>query len=261
MEADVRFTWKVHKAGYVSAAGLLLTDEGDLVSPAVETTIISEGVRYRHESQTAYSYYEPFERFSGLFLEFAHLKDNAASFITFANQYGLLGVERFEVETVSKPGKAALAMEGERADTWGQEVSTIREAVGSWEGYRMKTPKDRKTPGKKPPSISRQRQRSLEPVMDSIDAHLRGHVVAGYDHEPRRALPTVFLEPDSLLTAIWLQFGIAVQENKHFKQCVQCGSWFAVHPGQARSDRQYCSDSCRYKAYRARKARLEHLDR
>jgi hypothetical protein len=33
-----------------------------------------------------------------------------------------------------------------------------------------------------------------------------------------------------------------------------CRKWFTIEEGQGRSDKQYCSNACRMRAYRKRKA-------
>ncbi|MFH1920114.1 MAG: helix-turn-helix domain-containing protein [Planctomycetota bacterium] len=57
-----------------------------------------------------------------------------------------------------------------------------------------------------------------------------------------------------LLTALWCQFVLAVAENKQFRRCATCNRPFEVSPEVNRKDRTICSDACRAKAYRRRKA-------
>lgn len=62
--------------------------------------------------------------------------------------------------------------------------------------------------------------------------------------------------PDSLLSALWLQFVQAVGGNKRYTKCQApgCGRWIELAPGSNRSDKLYCSDACRMRAYRHRTA-------
>jgi hypothetical protein len=60
------------------------------------------------------------------------------------------------------------------------------------------------------------------------------------------------LMPANLLEAMWLQFGHAVESNKSFRKCRECGTWFEVSPKKARSDKVFCSGACKAKAYRTR---------
>lgn len=64
----------------------------------------------------------------------------------------------------------------------------------------------------------------------------------------------VYQVPESLLGALWLQFALAVERNNDFRTCAECGTWFELSPGTARSDKIYCSTACRLKAFRRRKA-------
>jgi hypothetical protein len=37
------------------------------------------------------------------------------------------------------------------------------------------------------------------------------------------------------------------------RTCVQCRKWFTLEAGRGRSDKEYCSNACRMRAYRKRK--------
>lgn len=56
-------------------------------------------------------------------------------------------------------------------------------------------------------------------------------------------------EVSSLIGAMWLQFALAVDGNRRFRCCPECGEWWDVT--EARSDRQTCSDRCRKRRHRA----------
>ena len=43
------------------------------------------------------------------------------------------------------------------------------------------------------------------------------------------------------------------------RQCLQCGTWFEISPRAARTDRVFCSDACRFKAYRERQSRARRM--
>ena len=59
--------------------------------------------------------------------------------------------------------------------------------------------------------------------------------------------------PPDLRTALWLQFGEAAAYEKVFGTCQTCSAAFELKPPQTRSNRKFCSDWCRTKAYRDRK--------
>jgi hypothetical protein len=62
-----------------------------------------------------------------------------------------------------------------------------------------------------------------------------------------------------LLSAVWLQFATAVNENVGHGRCRECGKWFVVAPNAARSSRRFCSTACRSKAYRERQDRARQM--
>ncbi|HYI94795.1 MAG TPA: hypothetical protein VEX68_14710 [Bryobacteraceae bacterium] len=57
--------------------------------------------------------------------------------------------------------------------------------------------------------------------------------------------------PVHLIGALWVQFLTAVTEDLSFRKCNQCRRWFSE---AARAAKVFCSDACRMKAYRLRKA-------
>jgi hypothetical protein len=65
--------------------------------------------------------------------------------------------------------------------------------------------------------------------------------------------------PQTLLQALWLQFGLAVAGHKTYRRCSVCQDWFEVSPGAARTNRRFCSVACKNRAYRDRQARARQL--
>lgn len=56
-----------------------------------------------------------------------------------------------------------------------------------------------------------------------------------------------------LLNVIHLQLIDAICQRKHYRECDFCGKPFEVSPQINRSDRLFCTDNCRVKAYHRRK--------
>jgi hypothetical protein len=69
----------------------------------------------------------------------------------------------------------------------------------------------------------------------------------------------LYIVPAGLIGALWLQFARAVERDSQFRQCAECGIWFELARGTARSDKLYCSTPCRTKAYRKRQAEAVRL--
>jgi hypothetical protein len=59
--------------------------------------------------------------------------------------------------------------------------------------------------------------------------------------------------PRSLQDAMWLQFALAVLDQKRFRECEVCGRPFEVSPDTARTNRTLCSAACKAKAHRKRR--------
>ena len=91
-------------------------------------------------------------------------------------------------------------------------------------------------------------------VADLINAGLKARASPriGWSHIDRSHQLT--FTPHSLLGTIWLQLAMAIAENRDYRVCGTCGSWFEVAPGRGRPNKTYCSNACRMRAYRKRKA-------
>jgi hypothetical protein len=86
-----------------------------------------------------------------------------------------------------------------------------------------------------------------------ITQHLMGRVTTRLLKGPGEKVGTLATIPTDILGGIWLQFAAAISGNKTFEKCRQCQLWFDLSSGKgARKDRQYCSASCKVKAYRER---------
>jgi hypothetical protein len=64
------------------------------------------------------------------------------------------------------------------------------------------------------------------------------------------------ITPSNLLSALWYKFAIG---REQYKRCSECASWFSPPLGRGRRDKLYCSNACKVKAYRSRKAEAINL--
>jgi hypothetical protein len=110
-----------------------------------------------------------------------------------------------------------------------------------------------------------------------INKNLKGHTSAQlrYDIEDGKRILQVF--PDSLLSAMWLQFARSVAGNLRHRPCKECGRWIEVSPvgvvrprkvdgrlirntqDRFRMNREFCSDACKSRNYRDRRDRAQRL--
>jgi len=69
--------------------------------------------------------------------------------------------------------------------------------------------------------------------------------------------PVLMWQARSLIDALWAQLALAVDSRLEYRQCAWpgCPNWFPVGIDQSRSHREYCGDTCRKRAARARQRR------
>ncbi len=59
----------------------------------------------------------------------------------------------------------------------------------------------------------------------------------------------------SLADMLRTQFILSITSNVVHRQCVECLTWFSVHPGSGRPEKEFCCNACRMRAYRKRQRR------
>jgi hypothetical protein len=62
-------------------------------------------------------------------------------------------------------------------------------------------------------------------------------------------------QPTDLVGAMWHLVFDLIRGNGEHRRCLACQSWYEVSTAGSRNDRQYCSDACRMRAYRRRRAK------
>lgn len=73
--------------------------------------------------------------------------------------------------------------------------------------------------------------------------------------DPLSGAPRLCIRTETLLDALWTQLAQAVDGSQSLRNCVVCKQWFTLRAGHGRSDKEYCSNACRMRAYRKRKAK------
>jgi hypothetical protein len=84
-------------------------------------------------------------------------------------------------------------------------------------------------------------------------------VTVGMSWDPRREHPVLAYHCPTLLAAVWLQLGTAVDGGVGHGRCRECGAWFVVAPNAFRSSRMFCSTGCRSRGYRQRQTMARQL--
>lgn len=75
----------------------------------------------------------------------------------------------------------------------------------------------------------------------------------------RKSPPRLAVQFSSLRMALWMQFALAICENRQYRPCESCGRQFEVSPETARTNRRTCSEACKSKSYRTRKSEAKKL--
>jgi hypothetical protein len=73
--------------------------------------------------------------------------------------------------------------------------------------------------------------------------------------DPLDASARLCIRPTHLSDALWIQLAQAIDGSESLRTCVECKKWFTIKAGRGRSDKEYCSDACRMRAYRKRKGK------
>jgi hypothetical protein len=73
--------------------------------------------------------------------------------------------------------------------------------------------------------------------------------------DPESGTARLCIRPETLLDALWTQVAHAIDGSQSLQNCVVCKKWFTIKAGQGRSDKEYCSNACRMRAYRKRKGK------
>lgn len=225
-----------------------------------------------------------------LFSTLARTEATESEILRFADRYGLLGTPAREVSKPSrhivKASGAARTCYGEPIDYWQEAIRDMRQAVDLWSGVRAsgRKRKDMLSPlikweggdqvtlfADSAPHhiIANQRSapadvwRSLRPgeltrpawlaLQYLINRWIGLHVPVAVCRELDGPGFRLAIQPDTLIDALWIQFGIAVEGKARFQACSACDEWFQIGRGNFQKSKTYCSDACRARAYRQRK--------
>jgi hypothetical protein len=215
-----KFIWKVSSRGY-AWEGLGARGEG--------SGFLVPNDRWRWRE------YHPLEEHSGLFLAFKDTK-GSDGILEFANRYGHLGFR------VPEPGLPSPDVREELAD-WHEQIWRMEDAFDDWTALRQ----------------GNAGEVELGKLQDLISSHLRQRLEVRFEKDPKAGGMSLEIAPLNLIGALWLQFARAIVGEKQFRKCLTCERWFEVSPEVFRTNRLYCSEGCRSRAYRARRERAVEL--
>ena len=222
--------------------------------------------------------YEPLLQYTGLFRDFSELSLTEDAFRDFANSYGLLGL----AHDVNRPHLLA-----ESSFEWNDSVLRMRPLVALWRAIQTGNTHALASIGKwkdgeflyEVGDSVRSGSQWFVPESGVIQSYeLKNSGVAPGDiisaarqvlqrlvNRQLRVFPTLpallfdregklrlFMQPQSLGSALWIQFSQAISENHTLRECSVCNHWFQVGGASGkRADAETCSPKCRQAKHRA----------
>jgi hypothetical protein len=198
--------------------------------------------------------FDLFERPSA-FLEFAQTPTTLDGIKNLADRYGPLYPD--DVRPVTDSGNKSRP---EHIDAWSFTIRKLRRLIELWEtsiatnDFSRIIRAVRKSPGNLLPDVPIPdvgviEIRPAQPSNSLPDVPVKLLL----KEDPLSASARLCIRPHNLIHALWAQLLLAIDGNLNLRSCVQCRKWFTLEAGRGRSDKEYCSDACRMRAYRKRK--------
>jgi hypothetical protein len=172
------------------------------------------------------------------FIEFAQTPLTPDGVKAFADRYGPLKSQHTERQHIRH-------FFGHVLESWYSEIRDLRKAVDLWD--KTKTTGNFR-------QIIRLLDRGGESDLEfELQSEVGIVVSALLKKDPSGASPRLCIRPSHLRDALWVQLAHAIGGSQSLGTCVECKAWFTIPAGGGRSDKEYCSNACRMRAYRKRK--------
>ena len=238
-------------------------------------------------------HYNPLIEATGLFREFSELDMSKEAILAFANEYGGMRERNQILRPGYGPGDSRARTPGDTMGGWCESIGYMKLAVRLWDMVRTDDldglsryiswssqghlvfdshpdlPVGQEAPWfswrgldettlclKRKPSDLVQSARAVIALCVECNMGRNASVTVRLQDECEMQ---IYVSMMGLNTALWFQFAQAVIGNRDYRQCRTCGRWYELHPDTARTNRLSCSDACRSKAYRQRKAEARRL--
>jgi hypothetical protein len=174
-----------------------------------------------------------------LYVKFASSDQSPESVLSLANTYGLLGKPNNRAQEAHQPFRTAssdpslaAALVGERAIDWIHTIGSLKHLI------------------RKGTSLQKA---ELQRFVDWYNWDGEGALDFRLTCDLGTGDTSCELVASTLAALLRMQWGIARSTKVTWRQCAECTNFISVHPDSNRSDRRYCSDACRMRAYRRRK--------
>jgi hypothetical protein len=217
-----------------------------VVEPPKEEVYVKPGDRMlqaRSDRTKRFNFFEVRPSASPAFLELAQMPDTEDAIKDFADRYGpLWPLLPMEKERYSRIGLPWGFVSGLLIKDWRGVIRRMHQAVKLWETSRR----------------TRNFSKLIRTAMEEREGFKRRVTrgVATYlslKEDPVSRSARLCLRQETLEAPLWAEFFLAIDGNMNLGTCVQCRKWFPLEAGRGRSDKVYCSDACRMRAYRKRK--------
>jgi hypothetical protein len=182
--------------------------------------------------------YDPFIEEPALFRIFAKVELNEHAVLEFANQYGDIA----KIDEIIED-------DGLNLNQWLDAIDFVRGVVEFIDEFH-----------RKPKKGDREMDRGPHVMIDLMNEIL-GEVAVFLQAADKRGTTSLDTVAVSLLDVMKLQIVASIIERKKYRTCEHCSKPFEVTPQVNRSDRLFCTDNCRVKAYYRRKKQAVDLRR
>jgi hypothetical protein len=241
--------------------------------------------------------YQPLQLYPALFRSFADITPTEEDILSFANEYGrLTPLGEMLIVRSERSSKEGTVEVGEPLSLWVSEIAAMNQALTLWDMAQNRDmtglsgfihwsedgvyydsgpgTEEHSSLGRTTRTIAHLNEGhqlggillhgdlvtpALFQVQHVVNQHLEGRlsprVLWGKDYTHLN----LYFMPNSLIGALWLQFAQAIDGNKTYRRCDECRGWFELSPEVARTTKRFCSNACRVKAYRERKATARQL--
>ena len=186
--------------------------------------------------------FDLFKVSSSAFLEFAQTPLTENGIKDFADRYGPLEADPDPRPRRGRPWSGNLVALGRSIDAWRMLIRKMHRTVELWEKSKITGDFSR--------IICVVERLRLSLVREAPGAP----ITLLLKKDPLSSSARLCIRPHSLVQALWAQLVLAIDGNLNLGACVQCHKWFTLEAGRGRSDKAYCSNACRMRAYRKRKS-------
>ncbi len=214
--------------------------------------------------------YEPLQDEPALYREFAEIEATPEGILRFANQWG--GLEKYGVDfrpkdKVKFPSRGPsedprfMCYHGETFETWEHSISMLSSSIQLWDMIQagdIKGIEEQKSVrnflnGERP-TIEEIRNAGLGWVQAMVNMGLGNFAQPKLLFNENKSRLAIYIAPHNLRGAFWLQFARAIEGDIRYARCVECSRWMEIAIGSGRPDKKYCSNACRMRRYRERRA-------